>query len=178
MQTKKKMKTVSLDAMIDKHVGKIGSSARDTFEHELKLDLLGNAIKFTEKGFVALSIRASRDQFRFEVIDSGIGIPLEAKAKLFQSFTQTDDSISRKYGGTGLGLSISKAIVEKMGGKIWLDSAPGTPVALALPPFSVSLVCWLRIDAASGVSMVTSPPFRRPGPKGEPARTPGIHPIS
>lgn len=94
------------------------------------LNLLGNAIKFTESGFVELRVSTLRQDsnartLRFEVTDSGIGIPAEAKARLFQSFTQTDNSISRKYGGTGLGLSISKAIIEKMGGQIGFDSEVG-----------------------------------------------------
>lgn len=94
------------------------------------LNLLGNAIKFTEKGFVEfratiIGRSESERRYRFEIIDSGIGIPDESKEKLFQSFTQSDNSISRKYGGTGLGLSISKAIVEKMGGQIGFHSQLG-----------------------------------------------------
>lgn len=94
------------------------------------LNLIGNAIKFTARGSVEFRLTPHRDGssevgVRFEIIDTGEGIPEEAKAKLFQSFTQSDNSISRRHGGTGLGLSICKAIVEKMGGQIAFVSELG-----------------------------------------------------
>lgn len=93
-------------------------------------NLLGNAIKFTETGEVELSAALVAEtngelQLRFLVRDTGIGISIEQSAKLFQSFTQADTSMSRKYGGTGLGLAISQRLVELMGGKIYLESEPG-----------------------------------------------------
>ena len=94
-------------------------------------NLLSNAVKFTpEKGTIILSARmvGGRDNmrtFRFDVVDSGIGITEEQKARLFTPFEQADGSISRKFGGTGLGLAISKSIVEMMNGKIWIESEPG-----------------------------------------------------
>ncbi len=93
-------------------------------------NLLGNAIKFTESGEVELSLLSVADkeaqlQLRFSVRDTGIGISPEQSAKLFQSFTQADSSMSRKYGGTGLGLAISQRLVEMMGGQIQLESEPG-----------------------------------------------------
>ena len=93
-------------------------------------NLVGNAIKFTEKGDVAVSceqLERLDDEvlFRFTVADSGIGLSAAQQRKLFQKFTQADSSTTRKYGGTGLGLSISKQLVEMMGGKIWVDSSPG-----------------------------------------------------
>jgi len=94
------------------------------------INLLNNAIKFTSKGEIILrismkEIKGDRGTLLFEVIDSGVGMGKEQRAKLFQSFSQVDASVTRKYGGTGLGLMISKQLVEKMGGKIGVDSKPG-----------------------------------------------------
>lgn len=94
-------------------------------------NLLSNANKFTpEKGNIVLRIRRLPDKegmcvLEFEVEDSGIGVPPEVQSRLFQSFEQSDGSISRKYGGTGLGLAISKKIVEMMHGRIWIESEVG-----------------------------------------------------
>ena len=93
-------------------------------------NLLANAIKFTERGTVGLKVEIgaqTRDtiQLKFTVHDSGIGIPLEEQARLFDTFTQVDESNTRKYGGTGLGLAISKQLVELQGGEIGLESEPG-----------------------------------------------------
>jgi|GEM_PF-1278079 len=94
-------------------------------------NLVGNALKFTEKGSVTIAMKKESETddavvVRFSVEDTGIGIPLSARGKLFSKFTQLDGSHTRKYGGTGLGLSISKALVEAMGGRIWVDSVEGT----------------------------------------------------
>jgi PAS domain S-box-containing protein len=94
-------------------------------------NLLSNAIKFTEKGEIRLSVEPLENtsemvKLRFTVRDSGIGIPKEAAARLFQPFAQADTSTTRKYGGTGLGLTICKRLVEMMGGIIWVESEPGT----------------------------------------------------
>jgi two-component system sensor histidine kinase RpfC len=94
------------------------------------INLIGNAIKFTEEGSIILRVTTTGENtdtasIRFEVIDTGIGIPPEAQKDIFESFTQADSSTTRKYGGTGLGTSISKQIVELMGGSIGLHSMPG-----------------------------------------------------
>jgi PAS domain S-box-containing protein len=94
-------------------------------------NLLGNAIKFTEQGEVGLKaeiLSQTREeiQLRFTVWDSGIGIPLGEQERLFDTFTQVDESNTRKYGGTGLGLAISKQLVELLGGEIGLESEPGS----------------------------------------------------
>ncbi|MEO5333307.1 MAG: response regulator [Magnetococcus sp. YQC-5] len=87
------------------------------------MNLVGNAIKFTESGSVTVTVEQAGDQGqRFSVKDTGIGIPLQRQAHIFDSFTQADQSTTRKYGGTGLGTTIAKEIVEKMGGRIWLTS--------------------------------------------------------
>ena len=97
---------------------------------QVLLNLLGNAIKFTEKGNILLSVAKidetdNETRLQFEVVDSGIGIPKEKQARIFDSFTQADDTIGRQYGGTGLGLSIVRQIVEILGGGIEVSSEPG-----------------------------------------------------
>jgi CheY-like chemotaxis protein len=99
---------------------------------QVLLNLVGNAIKFTERGSVQVSARrvpASEElrdvQVLFEVRDTGIGIPAEHQRDVFAAFTQVDNSTSRRYGGSGLGLAISQNIVRAMGGEIALDSTPG-----------------------------------------------------
>jgi signal transduction histidine kinase/DNA-binding response OmpR family regulator/HPt (histidine-containing phosphotransfer) domain-containing protein len=100
---------------------------------QIMANLLGNAIKFTEQGRIVARVRvASEDSqavmLRFEVIDTGIGISREARGRLFEAFSQADDSTTRKFGGTGLGLAISKQLVELMGGAIGVDNGAGSGV--------------------------------------------------
>jgi signal transduction histidine kinase len=97
---------------------------------QIIVNLIGNAIKFTSSGGVTVLVqRESQDAkhttVRFSVTDTGIGIPVEMQKEIFSSFTQADNSITRKYGGTGLGLTISRCLVELLGGRIWLESEPG-----------------------------------------------------
>jgi len=97
---------------------------------QVLLNLVNNAIKFTEKGRVTVLVTSKttptdRVQIRFEVIDTGIGITRAAQPNLFSAFSQADSSTTRKFGGTGLGLSISRRLVELMGGKIAFASHPG-----------------------------------------------------
>jgi two-component system, sensor histidine kinase and response regulator len=94
------------------------------------VNLVGNAIKFTEQGEVVLRIRRESQTgnevtLHFSVSDTGIGVPLEKQKAIFDSFSQADGSMTRKYGGTGLGLTISARLVELMHGRIWLESTPG-----------------------------------------------------
>ncbi len=97
---------------------------------QVLVNLGGNAAKFTEEGEIIFRARVlSEDpqtvQLQFDVEDSGVGLNAEQLATLFHSFSQADSSTTRKYGGTGLGLAISKSLVEKMDGRIWVDSTPG-----------------------------------------------------
>ena len=94
------------------------------------LNLVGNAIKFTEQGEIVMRVGCATPSsepglLHFEVSDSGIGIPSGKLESIFGSFTQVDNSITRRYGGTGLGLAICKRLVEMMGGRIWVESAEG-----------------------------------------------------
>src|SRR5471032_2532818 len=128
--------------------------------HQVLLNLLANAIKFTERGAVALLVdcparRDSSAALRFRVRDSGIGISAEQQGRLFQAFTQADTSTTRRFGGTGLGLSIAHRLATMMGGTITVDSelgrgsefcfaldlplAPDGAVAPAAPPCDAGL---------------------------------------
>jgi two-component system, sensor histidine kinase and response regulator len=93
-------------------------------------NLLGNAIKFTERGHVLLEIREDarlfyRVMLHFRVTDTGIGIPADKHTAIFEAFSQADGSTTRRFGGTGLGLTISATLVRMMGGLIWVESEPG-----------------------------------------------------
>lgn len=97
---------------------------------QVLVNLVGNAIKFTEEGQVLVKVSSlerepNRHQLLFEVKDTGIGIPPERVDRLFKSFSQVDASTTRKYGGSGLGLAICKGIVEALGGQIWVESEAG-----------------------------------------------------
>ena len=97
---------------------------------QVMLNLLGNAVKFTDNGEVIVSVFTEEKTDReillhFSVKDTGIGIPHEKQKKIFSAFAQADGSTSRRYGGTGLGLTVSAQIVELMGGEIWVESEPG-----------------------------------------------------
>ena len=98
---------------------------------QVMINLVGNAIKFTEKGFVTVRVKVLQQdttgnlQLAFAVRDSGIGVPLDKQALIFKPFAQADGTTTRRFGGTGLGLSICARLVEMMGGKIELLSTPG-----------------------------------------------------
>ena len=107
---------------------------------QVLMNLLGNAIKFTESGEVSLQVTwegnsEENTALRFSVIDTGIGIPEDKQARVFERFTQADSSTTRRFGGSGLGLTISKRLVELMGGNIWVESKEGlgSTFAFVLP---------------------------------------------
>ena len=98
---------------------------------QIMVNLIGNAIKFTSHGEIAVEVECKGEeekgyQLQFSVSDTGIGISQEGIDKLFQAFQQVDTSTTRRYGGTGLGLVISKRLAEFMGGRIWVESEPGS----------------------------------------------------
>ena len=121
---------IDVDAAVPESV--VGDPGR---VRQVLLNLIGNAIKFTETGQVSLAAAVDSEQpdggredlvdLRFSVVDTGIGIPGEQQASVFEAFHQLDGSSTRRHGGTGLGLAISARLAELMGGRIWLESAPG-----------------------------------------------------
>src|SRR3954470_15176113 len=122
-------KGLELMAWIDDDVPAMVSGDRARLRQVLT-NLVANAVKFTERGEVAVRVRLARrdDQqaiIRFDVVDTGIGIPAAVIHRLFESFSQADTSTTRRYGGTGLGLTISRQLVELMGGEIGCESEPG-----------------------------------------------------
>jgi light-regulated signal transduction histidine kinase (bacteriophytochrome) len=134
---------------------------------QIILNLLGNSVKFTERGELSVVVEPDPERrepggVRVSVRDTGIGIAPDKLTAVFESFTQADTSITRKYGGTGLGLSISKKFAELMGGRMWVESILGSgstfyftaafPVKVpqpAPPPDFVGLRCLVVDDNAS-----------------------------
>jgi hypothetical protein len=107
--------------------GYIGDSVR---LRQILINLIGNAVKFTERGKIVLSVDLKQtvsgfDLLHFEVSDTGIGIPKDKQKSIFLAFEQGDKSTTRMYGGTGLGLTISSHLVAMMGGMMWVESVPG-----------------------------------------------------
>ncbi len=105
---------------------------------QILINLIGNAIKFTEVGSVRLIVRlngSTPNRLEFEVVDTGIGLTLHQQERLFQPFTQADSSVSRKFGGTGLGLAISKRLAEMMGG--------GLSILRSEPNVGTSFEAWI-----------------------------------
>ncbi|MDQ3026551.1 MAG: PAS domain S-box protein [Pseudomonadota bacterium] len=130
---------------------------------QVLMNLLGNAVKFTESGKVALRVAADPQSglpgaLRFTISDTGIGIPGEKLAAVFERFTQADSSTTRSYGGSGLGLTISKSLVELMGGRIWVESELGEGSVFS---FVVPLEIWtgptprafVALDAAKEMAL-------------------------
>lgn len=129
MKTRYDHEKLSLNVQIDPKLPKIlnGDGAR---LRQIMLNLVNNAVKFTSEGSVTLDLQLiefseEKVKFKCSVIDTGIGIPKDVIPSLFNSFKQVDGTSTRKYGGTGLGLAICKQLVEKMGGKISVDSQEG-----------------------------------------------------
>ena len=124
---------------------------------QILVNLLNNAIKFTEQGEVVIYLKShlienNQHELHFSVRDTGIGIPANKIGKLFQSFSQVDSSTTRRYGGTGLGLAISSKLVENMGGNIWVESEEGKGST-----FHFTIVVDVDADAAPQVSQSVQP---------------------
>ena len=119
---------------------------------QITLNLLSNAVKFTDAGSVTLSARWTEpspglSELRVTVTDTGIGIPADRLGRLFQEFSQVDDSTSRRFGGSGLGLAICRRLVELMGGRIGVDSEAGR-----------GSLFWFEVPAAIGPAMASNAP--------------------
>lgn len=159
-----------------------GSAIPETIQsdpHRLKqmlLNLVGNAVKFTEKGSVLVVVRMVQDpngsQLAFDVIDSGIGIPADKHEAIFDPFVQADGSVTRKFGGTGLGLAISRRLARAMGGDLRVQSilGKGSTFTFTVDPGNLD-----------DVKMLTSPseafsrrPVRNSALSGNPLRIPGM----
>ena len=126
---------------------------------QVLLNLLGNAIKFTESGEVSLRVTPDADSsvptaLRFTVSDTGIGIPGEKLGQVFERFTQADSSTTRRFGGSGLGLTISKRLVELMGGRIWVESEVGEGSVFS---FAVPFEIWAAVNRPTAAPVGTGP---------------------
>jgi PAS domain S-box-containing protein len=131
---------------------------------QVLLNLVGNAVKFTESGQVALRVTQDAGSsgpgtLRFTISDTGIGIPREKLGTVFERFTQADSSTTRKYGGTGLGLTISKRLVELMGGRIWVESEFGKGSVFS---FAVPLEIWAGAKRRAAVPVGAGPELPLP----------------
>jgi signal transduction histidine kinase len=112
---------------------------------QVLINLVGNAIKFTDAGEVAINAEAKNGWFHVSVRDTGPGISSADQARLFQEFQQADNAITKKKGGTGLGLAISKRIIEMHGGRIWVESQPGQGSTFA---FTLPVIVERQVEAA------------------------------
>jgi signal transduction histidine kinase len=121
---------------------------------QVLINLVGNAIKFTDTGEVAIKAEANNGSFHVSVCDTGPGISAADQANLFQEFQQADNAITRKKGGTGLGLAISKRIIEMHGGKIWVESQPGQCSTFA---FKLPVVVERPAEPAGGEKLLGDP---------------------
>jgi signal transduction histidine kinase len=112
---------------------------------QVLINLVGNAIKFTDAGEVAIKAEANNGSFHVSVRDTGPGISSADQARLFQEFQQADNAITKKKGGTGLGLAISKRIIEMHGGRIWVESQPGQGSTFT---FTLPVIVERQVEAA------------------------------
>jgi signal transduction histidine kinase len=112
---------------------------------QVLINLVGNAIKFTDTGEVAIKAEAHNGSFHVSVRDTGPGISSADQARLFQEFQQADNTITKKKGGTGLGLAISKRIIEMHGGRIWVESQPGQGSTFT---FTLPVIVERQVEAA------------------------------
>ena len=156
----------SIGLAIDTGTSDLGTMRSDR-RHltQVLTNLLSNAVKFTDHGAVRLSVRADGDGLRFDVVDSGIGIPADQIEHIFGAFQQIDGGTARKYGGSGLGLAISRHLVELLGGKIEVDSTPGSGSRFTLHLPRVAPMA----RAAAGASAPLRAPTALPGTTMAPA---------
>jgi signal transduction histidine kinase len=155
-------KGIEIAAFVDDAAARrvIGDATR---LRQVLLNLIGNAIKFTESGGVSIEVEPAPDgEVTFRIRDTGIGIAPDMQARIFEEFEQADGGAGRRFGGTGLGLAISKRLVEAMGGEITVDSAPGQGTVfvctIALPPadLAADIAAAPRADLSSNAPANTS----------------------
>ncbi len=161
MSARAREKGLALDLVVGEAVPRHVSGDPGRLRQVL-LNLVGNGLKFTDVGAVRVEVtcegrRHGAALVRFSVRDTGIGIPAAAMDKLFQSFSQADSSISRRFGGTGLGLAISRRIVEGLGGAITVESTPGLGSCFA---FSLALAPGQPPTHAGAPDVPILPPLR------------------
>lgn len=124
-----RLKGLGFSIQVDPQVPQLLHGDRKHLQ-DILINLAGNAVKFTDSGDIVLAVAPSAAEdgapfLRFSVADTGVGIPEDQQRRIFESFTQADDSAGRRFGGTGLGLTISRRLVELMGGRIGVDSESG-----------------------------------------------------
>ncbi|MCB1308203.1 MAG: response regulator [Leptospiraceae bacterium] len=135
---------------------------------QILVNLISNAVKFTETGSILFEVTVNNEEVTFCVIDSGIGIPADKLESIFDAFTQADDSTTRRFGGTGLGLTISRRFAELMGGRLWADSQPmqGSRFYFACPfktaplPESAPMVAPIDLQGVR-ILVIDDMPFNR-----------------
>ncbi|HAH25231.1 MAG TPA: hybrid sensor histidine kinase/response regulator, partial [Prolixibacteraceae bacterium] len=105
---------------------------------QVLINFVGNAIKFTEKGFIYIGVKVNGNFAEFHIKDTGIGVPVQYQEHIFERFRQVESAFTRKYGGNGLGLAISKALVELLGGNVWMESEQdiGSTFYFTIPLFN------------------------------------------
>jgi two-component system sensor histidine kinase EvgS len=146
MNLNARRKLLTLEVRLDERVPTV-LLGDPTKLRQILVNLVGNAIKFTETGRVTIDIRPATeaDNYHFCVIDTGMGIPESALSRIFERFSQVDESTTRRFGGTGLGTAICKGIVQEMGGQIWVESRLGEGSNFQ---FVVPMQIALDVDAA------------------------------
>ena len=161
MRVRADAKHISLEV---EYVGAIPEHIRSdpTRIRQILINLVGNAIKFTETGSVRIIVRLVQSPdngpwMQFDIVDTGIGITSEQLARLFQPFTQADASTSKKFGGTGLGLTISKRLAEILGGSISVTSTPGKGSTFTVTVETGSLEGVRMVDAPANAVLETEP---------------------
>ncbi|MBU0763344.1 MAG: response regulator [Bacteroidetes bacterium] len=120
-----KSKKTGIDLIYERHKDETVISSDKGKLSQILINIIKNAIKFTEQGYVRYGYKIYSDHIQFYVTDTGCGIETDKQTVIFERFRQADESVAVKYGGNGLGLAISKGYVELLNGKIWLESVPG-----------------------------------------------------
>jgi len=158
-----------VDLLIDAPAGLPTVAADPTSVRQILSNLVGNAVKFTDRGRVAVTVREHGDMLRLSVADSGVGIPPEAQEYIFEAFRQADGSATRRFGGTGLGLAISRKLAEMQGGAIAVSSqvGVGSTFTLTLPihgarPFAPPAETAPAVPATPSPAIAPASPVFRP----------------